>query len=44
MTFERAMKEGDLDVARTILDELVAPPQRSGMPNCILLVVGETRI
>jgi hypothetical protein len=36
MTFEQALKDGDLDVARAILDELVALPDTGGllMPEC----------
>jgi tetratricopeptide (TPR) repeat protein len=36
MTFERALKRGDLDVARAILDELVELPDTGGlwMPEC----------
>jgi tetratricopeptide (TPR) repeat protein len=36
MDFEQALKQGDLDVARAILDELVALPDTGGlwMPEC----------
>ena len=36
MTFEQALKQGDLDVARAILDELVELPDSGGlwMPEC----------
>ena len=36
MTFEQALKDGDLDVARAILDELVELPDTGGlwMPEC----------
>jgi tetratricopeptide (TPR) repeat protein len=36
MTFEQALKQGDLDVARAILDELVELPDTGGlwMPEC----------
>src|SRR5439155_26185634 len=36
MTFEQALKDGDLDVARAILDELVDLPDTGGlcMPEC----------
>jgi tetratricopeptide (TPR) repeat protein len=36
MTFEHALKQGDLDVARAILDELVELPDTGGlwMPEC----------
>ena len=36
MTFERALKDGDLDVALAILDELVELPETGGlcMPEC----------
>ena len=36
MTFEQALKQGDLDVARAILDELVDLPDTGGlwMPEC----------
>jgi hypothetical protein len=36
VTFEQALKDGDLDVARAILDELVELPDTGGlwMPEC----------
>src|SRR5947208_5108713 len=36
MSFEQALKRGDLDVARAILDELVGLPDTGGvwMPEC----------
>jgi hypothetical protein len=36
MSFEQALKKGDLDVARAILDELIDLPDTGGlwMPEC----------